>query len=123
MTDPKALADGLVLQAMSRRHGVPLGWYHRQQVWVRVCIAAQFSAGFAKFARDTRPRVLVIQNDHYERLSPPSGTELPKAWLAEGRFPKGQPEQLAGLQQSSLSVHRTIVSSRVPLVLEYGHIG
>ena len=89
MSDPRAWADGIILQAMARRHGVPLiVWYHHQQVWLRVCIAAQFSSGYAKLARKTTPIVLVLQNEHYVWLSPPSNQEVPKAWLAEGPLPK-----------------------------------
>ena len=89
MADPRAWADGLVLQAMARRHGVPVVvWYLHRQVWLRVCVAAQFSEGFAKLARKAKPVVLVLEAEHFQWLCPPDNAEVPKAWLAEGPLPK-----------------------------------
>ena len=89
MADPRAWADGIILMALSRRHGCPLlVWYESQGVWLRGCIAPAFSQWFVKLARSAVPLVLVLRSEHYQWLRPSQDIKLPKSWLAEGVLPE-----------------------------------
>ncbi|CAE7235838.1 ATL39, partial [Symbiodinium sp. CCMP2456] len=81
---PGTWIDGLALQAIAEKKGVPLVIFKRDAETIkRFTLAPKFKQGMAMVAKHAYPVCLILENSHYTYLQPPVGAVFPQAWLRE----------------------------------------
>ena len=116
---PNTWIDGLVLQALSIKTGIPIIiWRYKNDDngishWNRSTLAPAFKNGWAKSARNTTPVVLLLKNKHYTWLKPPKGQGPKENWLKESAIPDYR--ELQGSAKSSVGA-RSVKSLNTPSI-------
>ena len=76
--------EGKALQAAAERFGkAVVVWARKKNFWYRLLVAPEFSKGLACAASGSEPVLLVLKDNHYRVLKPPSNGRCPSSWLRE----------------------------------------
>ena len=107
---------GLMLQACSRKRGVPvIVFFWHENRWKRCTFAPGWNKdGIAKTAAGVEPVVLVLRDSHYQWLKPPPQAVVPGGWLMQSAVPPRGRLSGAGKQDSG-SAATPSVHSYVPV--------
>ncbi|CAE7247805.1 unnamed protein product [Symbiodinium sp. CCMP2592] len=115
--DPTFWICGIQLFAACEKRGIPIVIWFRarnETAWKRCTMAPDWKGGLPRMAAGAKPVVLILQDDHYTFLQPPTKGKVPDSWLRQTDIPDPKVLQGSGPKSRAASLSRKDTASDVP---------